>query len=83
MTDEQEALREEIARALGRHYGDESNWVAWEAEANAQAIAALPTLIDALDEAYGELLGDGVRDGPRCLLLTKIEAALRKAGGPQ
>lgn len=35
MTYRTEALREEIARALGRHYGDESNWVAWEAEADA------------------------------------------------
>lgn len=29
-----------------------------------------------IDEAYGELLADGHRDGPRCLLLTNLEIAL-------
>ncbi len=36
-------------------------------------------LLDALDEAYGELSADSTRDGPRCLLLTQIEAVIAKA----
>ena len=52
-----------------------------ESEANARLIAAAPDLLAALDEAYGELLADSHRDGPRCLLLTTIEEALAKARG--
>lgn len=33
-------------------------------------------LREALDEAYAELSADSTRDGPRCLLLTKMEQAL-------
>lgn len=36
----------------------------------------LNQLLDTLDEAYGELLADSRRDGPRCLLLTRIEQAI-------
>lgn len=49
--------------------------------ANAHLIAAAPELLEALDEAYAELSADSTRDGPRCLLLTKIEAAIAKARG--
>lgn len=50
-------------------------------EANARLIAAAPDLLDALDDALGELQADSHRDGARCLLLTKIEAAIAKAKG--
>lgn len=52
-----------------------------ERAAAARLIAAAPDLLAALDEAYGELLADSHRDGPRCLLLTTIEEALAKARG--
>ena len=52
-----------------------------QATANARLIAAAPDLLAALDEAYGELLADSHRDGPRCLLLTTIEEALAKTRG--
>ena len=38
-------------------------------------------LVEVLDEAYGELLADSTRDGPRALLLTRIETALARVGG--
>lgn len=38
--------------------------------------AEIVRLRDLLDEAYAELVADSYRDGPRCLLLTRIEAAL-------
>lgn len=38
----------------------------------------LDALAELLDEAYGELSVEDVRDGPRCLLLTRIEHALGK-----
>lgn len=50
-------------------------------EANARLIAAAPDLLEALEEAYAELSADSLRDGPRCLLLTTIEAAISKAKG--
>ena len=50
-------------------------------DGNANLMASAPELFEALDEAYAELLADSTRDGPRCLLLTTIEAALAKAKG--
>lgn len=51
--------------------------------ANADLIAAAPDLLEVLDEAYAELLADSHRDGPRSLLLTRIEVAIAKATGEQ
>lgn len=47
----------------------------------AQSRAMVTELLEVLDEAYAELAADNTRDGPRCLLLTKIEAAIAKATG--
>lgn len=44
----------------------------------AEARGAVAELIEAADEAYGEMLADSTRDGPRCLLLTRLEAALAR-----
>lgn len=61
-----------------------------EAEANTysalsarvrDARAAVAELIEVADEAYGEMLADSTRDGPRCLLLTRLEAALARCRG--
>lgn len=43
--------------------------------------AVIDKLIGVADEAYAELLADSHRDGPRCLLLTRLEATLRAVGG--
>ncbi len=43
---------------------------------------AAPDLLAALEDAYSELSADSTRDGPRCLLLTQIEAAIAKATAP-
>lgn len=46
-----------------------------------EARAGFAELIDVLDEAYAELSADSTRDGPRCLLLTRMEAARARIGG--
>lgn len=53
----------------------------WDQAEHGRLLAAAPELLEALDEAYAELAADSTRDGPRCLLLTKIEAAIAKAKG--
>ena len=58
-------------------YGDDDD----QEISNARLIAAAPDLLEALQDAYAELLADSTRDGPRCLLLTQIEAAIAKATG--
>lgn len=56
--------------------------ISWkEAQDNASLMAAAPQMFEALDAAYAELAGDSTRDGPRCLLLTKIEKAMAAAKG--
>ena len=45
------------------------------------ARAAVAALLEVADEAYGEMLADSTRDGPRCLLLTRLEAALARCRG--
>jgi len=48
-----------------------------------EAADAIAGLIGVADEAYAELLADSHRDGPRCSLLTRLEAALRAVGGAE
>jgi hypothetical protein len=48
-----------------------------------EAIGVIDELIGVADEAYAELLADSHRDGPRCSLLTRLEAALRAVGGAE
>ena len=78
-----------VAMIGSRHPRHPPSWIFSKADehgdhdADSRLIAAAPDLLAALDEAYAELAADGTRDGPRCLLLTTIEAALRKATGSQ
>lgn len=51
-----------------------------EALANLALMVLGPKMLSILDEAYGELLADSHRDGPRSLLLTKMEAVFAKIG---
>lgn len=51
-----------------------------EALANIALMVLAPKMLSILDEAYGELLADSNRDGPRCLLLTEMEALFAKVG---
>lgn len=51
-----------------------------EALTNVALMGLAPKMLALLDEAYGELLADSHRDGPRCLLLSQMEAVFAKAG---
>jgi hypothetical protein len=62
-------------RSPGEHVGNVFS------EADARLFKAAPKMLAALNDAYSELAADSSRDGPRCLLLTQIEAAIAAAEG--
>lgn len=68
------AVLDELADDMGDTPGTTGDQVA-------QVRAAVAELFEVADEAYAELVADSARDGPRCLLLTRLEATLSRCRG--